>query len=287
MRENTKSLIKHTILGLLAGGGATALYMNSVNKKKPVDQEFSENEIVVPLSKRHFMKSVRKPAPNKAPGKDKETSKKEEAVKDISNLSPRDMAALKKSILNKKASLKMTGPESREMSIHNISGTNTPVARDDKGRFCSTNKTQKSAGSISDGLGVVQDKLGFLGGIFLGASAMKLIGERVLINRKQQEVEQARRKYTELINKEVNDVDVPYYRKTAADRGVIGSSLGFLALTGVLTGTATGMLIYKIMERRRKEAEKERDKDLKKYPRDKAITFKFTDAPNSSTDFFQ
>ena len=281
MTENTKSFIKHTILGLLGGGTASALYaMHSIGGDKKPDQ--SKDEIVVPLSKSHFMKSVR------GGKKDTAEASEEAVVGDTSSMSPRDLAALKKALLKKKASdkcLKVNATESvqkREVPVRRIAGAGSTFPRDRKGRFVA----EKEAGILSDAGGTIADSLGWIGGTAAGLVAVKMISDRIRINKKKRQVEESRQRYIDTLAKEVNDVDAPYYSKTAADRGLIGSTLGLMGLAGLVTGTTAGIVMYRIMENRRKELEKAKDKDLNSYPKEKTIKFRFPNTGYDNSGFF-
>lgn len=281
MTDNTKSLIKSTILGLLGGGTASALYsLHSAKKETKSDPEFKEDEIVVPLSRRNFMRAVR--SDKQKQDKPKQESKDLGAKKDYASMSQKDLMSLKKSLLRKNASccskgLKITTPSSAEMKIKNISGAGSTFARDKKGRFISESSIGKKAGILNDASATFNDSVGYIGGTAAGMVLLKMVSDRVLINKKKKQVEAARRRYVDALNKEVNDDDVPYYnRKTAEDeRGLLGSSLGLLKLTGYATGLTAAAVIYRIMENRRKAAEKEKDKDLSKYPREKVVNYRF------------
>jgi hypothetical protein len=301
MTENTKSLLKSTILGLLGGGAVSALYsLNSQKNESSSDPEFVQDEIKVPLSRRNFLKAVR---PERILGSTrlkKITSEDQNIqIPDTSTMSPKDLAALKKSLLKKKADScgsskikNVTSPSSHESAVRNIAGAGSTFLRDKKGRFKSEDNIGKEAGIISgtfnkltggsldDAGATFNDSLGLIGGTAAGLALTKMISDRIMINKKKKQVEEARRIYVDKLSKEVNDEDLPYYNKTAEDRGLVGSTLGLLGLTGLGIGTTAGIVMYRIMENRRKAIEKEKDKDLSKYPTEKTINFMF---PKDST----
>ena len=107
-----------------------------------------------------------------------------------------------------------------------------------------------------------------------------------LLNKKKKQVEKARARYADAIANEVNDEDTPYYKK-ASDDSLLGSTIGLLGLAGLMTGSAAGVVMYRIMENRRKAAEKEKDRDLYRYPTDKAIKFKFPAYKTANHNFFR
>jgi hypothetical protein len=302
MTENTKSFIKSTILGLLGGGAASAIYaMNNTGKGDKSESE--SDEITIPLSKRHFMKSVRgSRSGTKGPSDD--------AVPqvDAASMSPKDLAALKKALLRKKASDKClkigkTETVSRgEIPVRRIAGAGSTFPRDAKGRFVAekdagvvdtalsgVGKALKSVfgDTLSDAGGVMADSIGLIGGTAVGLAAVKAVGDRILVNKRKKQVEKARERYIESLSREVNDVDAPYYSKTAADRGFLGSALGLMGMAGLVTSTTAGIVMYRIMENRRKAIEKAKDKDLASYPKEKIIKFKFPNAGAEDLGFFE
>lgn len=296
MTENTKSLIKSTILGLLGGSTATMLYALK-NRKNELssDSEFKNNEITVPLSRRQFLKAVRPERLGGAPKIDKkETKDSVEVPKNLGALSPKDMAALKKSLLRKGASdscgscgskcSKVTTTETKETPVRRIAGAGSTYPRDKKGRFASEPVVTKKAGILDEAGSAIAENVGFVGGTIGGMAAVKMITDRILLNKKKRQVEAARKLYADAVAKEVNDDDLPYYSKSASDKSYIGQTLGLLGFAGLTTGTAAAAVMYRIMENRRKEAEKAKDKDLAKYPLEKTIKFRF---PKDGTqDFF-
>ena len=312
MTENTKTLLKHTILGLLGGGAFSAAYaLNNIDNNNATDQDSRTDEITVPLSRRQFMKAVRPKGRDSAKRKEKTPAVNTE---DLQSMTPRDLAALKKSLLNSKSAsccskskpAKVTGPVAAERPVKHVAGAESTFLRDKKGRFSSDEKSEKSAGVVDDivntvgrGVGhVFGDTLddagstllngaGLVGGLTTGMIATKLIADRILVNKKKKQVEAARKRYVDTLANEVNDEDTPYYKKTAEDKSMLGSTLGVLGLAGLMTGSAAGVVMYRIMENRRKAAEKEKDKDLAKYPTDKTIKFRFPEYKTASHNFFR
>ena len=296
MTDVTKSLIKSTILGLLGGGAISAMYSAKDNSKESPSDTRS-NEINVPLSRRQFMKAVR-PRSSKD-SKSEERPSKEEPQKDLSKMTPQEIAAYKKALLRSKtasdASCKggntcITVPMLEEKPIRRIAGAGSTYPRDDKGRFVAEDSVEKKAlfdGVISDAAATALGGAGFIGGGIAGMAAIKLISDRIRINKRKKQVEAARQRYADALAAEVNDEDLPYYSKTAEDkRGLPGSILGLLGLAGVTAGTAAGVVAYRIMENRRKAAEKAKDKDLANYPLDKSVRFSFPKVAEARDDFF-
>lgn len=298
MTSDTKSMLKSTILGLLGGSAISALYsLNSHNKERKLDSEFTENEINVPLSRKNFLKAVRASrfSKNKEPKIDDIAPVLAVNDSDISSMSPKDLASLKKSLLRKRAncdkSVKVKNiekPTSFESKIRNIVGAGSTYMRDKKsGRFVSPDDDlSKRAGVFNDAAGTLKDSVGSIGGLVAGLAITKMISDKILINKKKKQVDKARKRYVDALTNEVNDDDLPYYSKTASDRGTVGSVLGLLGLAGLATGTAAGVVMYRIMENRRKEMEKEKDKDLAKYPLDKSINFRFPKGTTKSDASF-
>lgn len=293
MTDSTKSLLKSTILGLLGGGAVSALYaINNSKKEQAAESEFKENEITVPLSRRNFLKAVRPERFNpKATAKPKSDTEPKVQIPDTSTMTPKDLASLKKALLRKKASSKcsskikeVTSPSSHETPVRNIAGAGSTFLRDEKGRFKAD--LDKKAGILDDASGTISDSVGMIGGLTAGLALTKMISDRIQINKKKKQVEAARKRYVDSLTKEVNDEDLPYYNKAAEDRGIVGSTLGLLGLAGLTAGTAAGVVMYRIMENRRKEAEKEKDKDLVKYPQEKAINFRFPRHLDEKNNFF-
>lgn len=312
MTENTKTLLKHTILGLLGGGAFSAAYaLNNVDKNKTSDQDSKANEITVPLSRRQFMKAVRQ----RNKGGSTEHKKKTPAIdgKDPQTMTPQELAALKKSILGSKTAsccskskpAKVTGPVAAERPVKHVAGAESTFLRDKKGRFSSDEKSEKSAGvidgiantiggglrrvfgdTLNDAGSTILSGAGIIGGLTTGMIATKMVADRILVNKKKKQVEEARRRYVDALANEVNDEDTPYYKKTAEDKSMLGSTLGVLGLAGLMTGSAAGIVMYRIMENRRRAVEKEKDKDLAKYPTDKTIKFRFPVDKTASHNFF-
>ena len=311
MTENTKAFIKNTILGLLGGGTVSALYaLNNTEGKSPSDQDSRANEITVPLSRRQFMKAVR------PRGEAKETKSKKEApavTKDLTAMTPQELATLKKTLLRSKTAsccskskpAKVTGPVAAEKQVKHVAGAGSTFARDAKGRFSVDGKPEKKAGvvdsvinaigkgtgyifgdTMDDAKSTLVNSLGLVGGVTTGLAATKIIADRILVNKKKRQVEQARKRYIDALASEVNDEDAPYYRKTAEDKSLLGSTLGLLGLAGITAGSAAGVVMYRIMENRRIAAEKAKDKDLSKYPIDKTIRFRFPADNAPKKDFF-
>jgi hypothetical protein len=289
MTDTTKSFLKRTILGLVGGGAVSALYaMHSSKKDKESDPESVKDEIVVPLSRRNFLKAVR---PERLSGKAMDRKMEEHVPvmsdEDIAGMSPRDLASLKKALIRKKAECskgdkcgkvsKVVTTSSGTAPVRHVAGAGSTFRRDEKGRFASDGSC-KSAGFLDDAGEVMANNLGLIGGTAAGMVAMKMVSDRILINRRKRQVENARKMYADAIANEVNDEDAPYYRKTAGDHGMFGSTLGYLGLAGLTAGTAAAAVMYRIMENRRKEEEKAKDKDLSKYPVEKSIRFRFPDA---------
>lgn len=291
-------MLKSTILGLLGGSAISALYsLNSHKKEQKLDSEFTENEINVPLSRRNFLKAVRASrfTKNKEPKVEEVAPVLAVSDSDVSSMSPKDLASLKKSLLRKRASCdknikvkNIESPTSSESKLRNITGAGSTFRRDKKnGRFVSPDDDMsKKAGVLNDAAGTFKDSAGSIGGLIAGLAITKMVSDKILINKKRKQVDKARKKYVDALTNEVNDVDFPYYNKTASDRGTIGSALGLLGLAGVATGTAAGVVMYRIMENRRKEMEKEKDKDLAKYPVDKSIHFRFPKGTTKSDSSF-
>ena len=276
MDSNKKSLLKHTLLGLLGGGAISALYAahtDAENKKE--EQKYQEgvgkNQIVVPLSRKHFMKAVglgRTEAPKEAP------------KHDVSELNPQDLAALKRAILRSKTAEAPVSIKSKTTSSSSLSklrkNTSNVQLKDEKGKFASSATLDKQANTFMNDLkGTMADGVGFAAGATTGMLAVKALADRIAINRKKKQIEKAKRTYANMVTREVNDEDEPYYSKAANDRGVLGQTAGILGLTGLATAGLSGLLIYKIMENRRRAAESAADKDSTKYPADKTIKFQF------------
>lgn len=282
MTKNTKSLIKSTILGLLSGGTVGTLYAVSALKDKKEKPEFTDNEIVVPLSKKQYAKVLR----NKSPKKEVSEAKFKDL--DPSSLSKKDLDSLKRDLLRKRATCdtvaRTVSPSSIDLPINYKEDTSSTL-RDLKGRFSSIRALDKKAGISEDAKGVILDTAGILGGTAVGIAASKMISDKIILKRKEKEVRRARAKYIASLNAEVNDTDTPYY-KSASDRGTIGSTIGVLAATGMLSSLAAGKIVYTIMENRRKQHEKFKDKDLKTYPHEKTINFKLVDDPSEKKAFF-
>lgn len=298
MDTNTKSLLKHTILGLVSGGALSALYANNRRKSEEAEEAayqdgVGKNQITVPLSRKHYLKAVglkKDEAPKKKPT---------EAV--TQGLQPMDIAALKRAILKARAEktaaccktpkkatcCKAEAPQSikeKTTSVSTLSGfrgkSKTAQLRNPKGRFSTEEGLGKAAG-IFDKIdyntrGVIRDGLGFAGGTVAGLAVVKAVSDRIAINRKRSQVEKAKRRYANMISKEVGDEDLPFYvSKTAQDRGVLPSVLGLAGLTGAGAATLSGLLMYKIIENRRKASERAADKDNQKFPEHKSIKFTF------------
>ena len=306
MTDRTKSFLKHTILGLIGGGAVSALYsMNSRKDNSKSDQEFARNEIVVPLSKRNFLKAVR--------SKDKSAPKEDVQdlvpAEDVGSMSPKDLAALKKALLRKSAEecqsgkvKKVVTTTSATVPVRRVPGAGSTYPRDKKGRFVAENEHtyKKTAGvgsflrnvipgvdsTLSDAGEVIMDNAGMIGGLTTGLVAMKLVSDRIMINKKKRQVEEARKRYVDALDREVNDEDLPYYRKSADDHGIVGSALGYLGLAGIAASTTAGIVMYRIMENRRKENERAKDKDLNKYPAEKTIRFRFPDIKDAEAHGF-
>lgn len=349
MTKNTKSLLKHTILGLLAGGSASALYiMNKLKKENEEDAEFRKDEINVPLSRRNFLSAVR---PETLSGSARKPAAKPgtpslEQQADAGSMSPRDLSSLKKELLRKNASGRCSevksvdGSASSEFPVRNITGAGSTFRRDKKGRFSSEEKLGKKAGISEDASAVMADNIGMLGGATAGVVLTKLIADKIMINKRKRQVAESRRRYVDALAKEVNDIDLPYYNKTASsnrgvsaairlvmnkiaekraearlvngtrtgvfdeikddikglnavqeamnldnekaasdnDRGLVGSALGLARLAGLGMAGAAGLVMYRIMENRRKAEEAAKDKDLQKYPSEKSIRFSFPES---------
>lgn len=293
MTDDTKSFLKHTIMGLLGGGAMSALYaMHSAQKEKPGDPEFKQDEIVVPLSRRNFLKAVR---PERLNGTRPAKKKEDKAIpeisdQDVATMSPKDMAALKRELLRKKGECKghcgkiskVESPSSGEATVRNVAGAGSTFLRDSKGRFLPDSGTHKSAGVLDDARGTVVDNLGLLGGITSGLVLTKVISDRIQINKKKRAVEESRKRYADALSREANDEDLPYYSKTASDRSFVGSTLGTIGLAGIAATGIAGLVMYRIMENRRIAEEKAKDKDLAKYPTDKSVRFRFPQVPGKS-----
>lgn len=281
MDSNTKSLLKHTILGLLGGGAVSALYAahtDAENKKE--EQKYQEgvgkNQIVVPLSHKHFLKALGK---GKTETK-KETPKQETPKQDVSALNPMELAALKRAILRNKTAEAPTTIKGQTTSTSSLSklrkNTSNVQLKDSKGKFATAASLDKQAGSFfKDIKGTMADGLGLTVGSTVGILTVKAVADRLAINRKKKQVEKAKRMYANMINNEVNDDDEPYYVKSSQDRGLLGTTAGIAGLTGIATAGLSGLLIYKIMENRRKASEAAADKDSTKYPAGKTIKFQF------------
>lgn len=311
MTDSTKAILKNTLVGLLGGGVASAIYaLNNREKAKSSDQDSVNNEITVPLSRRLFMKAVR-PRTHKTEPKPDSSSKKETrtgtSVQDVSKMTPQELMLLKKSLLRSKtASAKcnkakfITAPVSAERQVRHVAGAESTFARDDKGRF-STDKEKKAGvvdsvvngvtgvmhgifGDTLEDAGVtIAKKVGLVGGAAAGLAASKMIMNRILVNKKKKQVEAARKRYVDTLSAEVNDEDAPYYKKSAEDTSRMGSLLGLLGVTGLGAGTAAGIVMYRIMENRRIALEKAKDKDLAKYPIDKIVKFRFPKDPKEGS----
>lgn len=306
MDTNTKSLLKHTILGLVSGGALSALYANNRRKSDEAEEAayqdgVGKNQITVPLSRKHYLKAVGL--------KKDEVPKKKPTEAVTQGLQPMDIAALKRAILKARAEktaaccktpkkatcgaapkkatcCKAEAPQSikaKTTSVSTLSGfrgkSKIAQLRNPKGRFSTEEGLGKAAG-IFDKIdyntrGVIRDGLGFAGGTVAGLAVVKAVSDRIAINRKRIQVEKARRRYANMISKEVGDEDLPFYTKTAQDRGVIPSVLGLAGLTGAGAATLSGLLMYKIIENRRKASERAADKDNQKFPERKSIKFTF------------
>ncbi len=309
MDADKKSFIKSTIMGILGGGSAAAIYaLNKAREDEKEDKEYREgvgkNHIIVPLSKKRFMTAVRSKNKSKdnseySSNNDAEKVDKSEPI-DVSMMSPRDIALLKKTILNKRGSCKSvapteikekTSPVSMTSGIRKNSKKSDALIRDKKGRFASAESLGKQAGVIDDANGIAADFAGFVGGATLGSLSLKMLVDKILVNRKKRQVAYAKRTYANMINKEVNDEDEPYYTsrtKSAADhRSFLGEALGLAGVAGVATTGLTAMVVYKVLENRRKEAERKADEDVSKYPIDKSIQFKFAEKNTGKKSFFK
>lgn len=296
MTDTTKAFLKNTILGLLGGGAASALYaMHSSKKDSTPDPDFKKDEIVVPLSRRNFLKAVR---PERFGGAALPVDTAEEpqvSDADVGKMSPKDLAALKKALLRKKAECsgscggkcsklkKLVTPSSATSPVRHVVGAGSTFSRDKKGRFKADAASTKTAGVMSDAGEVMLNNAGLLGGLATGMVAVKMVSDRILVNKKKRQVEEARKRYVDALSREVNDEDTPYYSKSADDHGLFGTTLGWAGLAGLAASTTAGIVMYRIMENRRKEIEKAKDKDLAKYPLDKSIKFGF---PRTEDDGF-
>ena len=278
MNKDTKSLIKHTLLGLLGGGAISALYAASEDAEdKKEEQKYQEgvgkNQIVVPLSRKHYLKAL---------GTQSQTPrKKEEPKRNVGTLGPMELAALKRSILREKAAEAPVSIKSKTSPSSSLSklrkNTSSMQLKGKDGKFASSSDFGKQAsdGFLSGTAGTIADGLGTAVGMTTGLLAVKALANKIAINRKKRQIEKARREYANLINKEVNDDDEPYYSKSAQDRSLMSQATGILGLTGIATASLSGLLIYKIMENRRKAAESAADKDTARFPTGKTIKFKF------------
>lgn len=286
MTENKKSFIKSTILGLLGGGALSSLYAaNAIKNSKKLDDS-EDNSITVPLSRKHYMKAV---------GLGKKEDKKESRIsdEDIAMMAPQDLAALKKTMLRKNAGSNApveikdhTGPVSSVSGFRKSSGKVAAQIRDEKGRFSTEVKLDKKAGSLDEAKGLIGEAAGFTGGVLAGSAVIKMLTDRILINKKKRQVEESRRAYVDMLNREISDVDEPYYTKRAGDSSLTGKVLGIAGITGISTAGIAGMVMYKIMENRRKQLEDSADSDIAKYPADKTIKFKFAEAGKKDGGFF-
>lgn len=283
MNSETKSLLKHTLLGLLGGGAITALY-EARNAKEDLETEkkyregIGKNQITIPLSRKNYLKAV-------GLGKD-EQQKKQESKKDVSALSPQELAMLKRTLLRNKTAAAPTEIKEKTTSVSTLSGLrkNSPKKqvqlRNPQGKFAAESTLGKQAffGEIgSDAKATIHNGLGFIGGATAGMAIVKAVADRIAINRKKEQVAKSRRAYANMINREVNDEDEPFYRKSAAapDMSVSGRMLGLAGLMGIGTAGLSGLLIYKIMENRRKAQEQAADKDNSKFPSEKTLKFRF------------
>lgn len=298
MDANTKSLLKHTLMGLIGGGALSSLYALKRNEEDMATNNDMPEDIVVPLSRKNYLKAVRGTESKKP----EDEGKNEVEITDA--MTPADIAALKRSLLKKRAESKSDsgekekpesvkkeeGPETDTVSIRKTDGDELQP-RDADGRFaCKEPKDEnlsKEAGVTSDIKGTIGDYVGAAGGFLAGMAAVKALSDRIMVNRKKRQVENARRTYANMLVNEVNDNDLPYYgTKAASDRGTIGTTLGLAGLAGLATSTIAGMITYKIIENRRKAAEKEADKDMSRYPIEKSIKFRFADSNKPENGFF-
>ena len=294
MTENRKSFIKATILGLIGGGAASSLYaLNKAREDDASDSEFTPDQIYVPLSRTNFMKAVRPERRSGASYSKKQDDRKGSvSKKDLSGMTASDISRMKKELLKKNAGsddrgkcssvANFTGCSSSTRPVRNVSGVGSTYLRDRKGRFTSSSDLDKSAGMMDDARGVIADNIGAVGGFAAGLVLMKKVTDRILVNKKKRQVETSRKRYADALASEVNDVDTPYYRKSASSRGLPGEALGVVGLTGLATAGVAGLIMYRIMENRRKDEERMKDKDLSKYPPEKTIKFRFPDVSASN-----
>lgn len=109
-------------------------------------------------------------------------------------------------------------------------------------------------------------------GVLGGAYITKKIFDKIQLKREQNRLEEARRMYADAVNKEMNDVDLPYYtskhsdgEKRASDNketGILGQGLGVYVAAGLISSAVAGALAYKIMDNRREHEDRQLYKNL-------------------------
>lgn len=292
MDRDRLSLIKNTLLGALGGSAITSLYLmqkakDDAKSEQDLARGVGKNQIIVPLSRKHFMKALG--LGKKEDGK-KDSKQKPSGQPDVSSMSPSDLAAYKSSLLKKRAECQKKPAQQKKKTD---AAGRLPMLRGENGRYASSSSASpefdKKAGIMSDAEGTMYDWVGAFGGAIAGASVVKKIADTIAVNRKKKQVERARRQYAGMIRGEINDEDEPYYTsqtKSAQDRGVIGRTLGFMGLAGLGSASLAALVTYRILENRRKAAESASDKDLSKYPMDKTISFKFAESNSGNPSFF-
>lgn len=208
-------------------------------------------------------------------------------VNSVEDLSDKDIASLKRQLLkgasdcasktdnqecdttkaeSKENNLKQ---EAEASSCNEVKHVNAPVfeeavighkgeqPRDEKGRFTEAPLKEAEFTPFDDAARVV----GYMGlgalGLTGGAYLTKKLIDKIQLNREQERVERARRRYVDAMAQEMNDVDTPYYNalseKTAGaneDVGLIGQGLGFYVGAGILSAAAAGTIAYKILSNR-------------------------------------
>ena len=207
-------------------------------------------------------------------------------VNSVEDLSDKDIASLKRQLLkgasdcaskteckasNSKEESKENNlkQEAEVSSCNGVKHVNAPVfeeavighkgeqPRDEKGRFTEAPLKEAEFTPIDDATRVV----GYMGlgalGLTGGAYLTKKLIDKIQLNREQERVERARRRYVDAMAKEMNDVDTPYYnalseKKAGAndDVGLIGQGLGFYVGAGILSAATAGTIAYKILSNR-------------------------------------
>lgn len=297
------------LAGTALTGGALMALLTSLRKKNEDKDETDSHSIYVPLSYRDLTRPVRESKEKRNKGESKKESPKllpapaaVDAVLDIpgvnsiEDLSDKDVANLKRQLLKgasdcaSKTNCAASKEESKEnnlkqeaevSSCNEVKHVNAPVfeeavighkgeqPRDENGRFTEAPLKEAEFTPIDDAARVV----GYMGlgalGLTGGAYLTKKLIDKIQLNREQERVERARRRYVDAMAKEMNDVDTPYYnavseKKAGANEnvGIIGQGLGFYVGTGILSAATAGAIAYKILSNRIEQENREIYKQL-------------------------